>query len=112
MPAPDRHLDRDLDRGGTGIGEEHMLEPLWGDGEQFLREALRRLVREPGEDHLIKLRRLLGSRGEPRCAEHIALKVRREKRRDVVRGGCRGRNGPEVGRGRYGAGPSGDRCRG
>ena len=50
VPVLQHELDRDLDRHGAGVGEEHVVEP--GPVREPLREPDRPLVREPAEHHV------------------------------------------------------------
>ena len=64
------HLDRDLDRHGARVGEEHSLEPSRREREQALGQAQRGLVREPAEHHVGHARKLLA-----RCRIELRVAV-------------------------------------
>ncbi len=59
-------LDRDLDGDRAGVGEEHPIQPVGRDLDQTLRQAHRRLVREPAEHHVRHPPELLSDGGVER----------------------------------------------
>ena len=54
VPVAERHLERDLDRGGAAVGEEDMRKSGRRDRDEAARQLLGGSVREAGENHLVE----------------------------------------------------------
>ena len=75
LPEAEGHFQRDLDRGRSAVGEEHMFERGRRDRDETPRELFGRRMREAGEDDLVEQVRLRPDRLHDR---RIAVAMRHD----------------------------------